>query len=61
MHFFVEFFQAFIMSGGRLSNISPTQNCAKVFVQRDYSHGTMVRFMTQLPDELEDKVRTKSN
>lgn len=49
------------MSGGRLSNISPTQNCAKVFVQRDYSHGTMVRFMTQLPDELEDKVRTYSN
>lgn len=44
------------MTSGRLSNISPTQNYAKVFVQRDYSLGTMVRFQIQLPDELEDKV-----
>lgn len=45
------------MSAGRPSNISPTQNCAKVFIQRDYSYGTTVRFQTQLPNELEDKVR----
>lgn len=45
------------MSTGRPSNISPTQNCAKAFIQRDYTHGTMVRFQTQLPNELENKVR----
>lgn len=44
------------MTSGRLSNISPTQNCVKVFIQRDYSLGTMVRFQIQLPEELEDKI-----
>lgn len=44
------------MSSARLSNISSTQNCIKVYVQRDYSQGTLVRFQTHLPDELIDKV-----
>lgn len=28
----------------------------KVFVQRDYSDGTMIKFQTRFPPELEDKV-----
>ncbi|XKL62801.1 hypothetical protein PGB90_002634 [Kerria lacca] len=44
------------MSSARLSNISSTQNCIKVYVQRDYSQGTLVRFQTHLPDELIDKL-----
>lgn len=30
--------------------------CMKVFVQRDYSDGTMIKFQTRFPPELEDKV-----
>lgn len=29
----------------------------KVFVQRDYSEGTIVKFQTRFPSELEGKVR----
>jgi len=32
------------------------QGCMKVFVQRDYSEGTLVKFNTWFPPELEDKV-----
>ncbi|XP_071441811.1 golgin subfamily A member 7 [Hetaerina americana] len=32
------------------------QGCLKVFVQRDYSEGTLVRFQTRFPPELEDKI-----
>lgn len=32
--------------------------CVKVFVQRDYSDGTMIKFQTRFPPELEDKVCT---
>lgn len=31
---------------------------AKVFIQRDYSDGTAVKFMTSFPQGLENKVRT---
>lgn len=31
-------------------------NCMKVFVQRDYSDGTSVRFSSRFPTELEGKV-----
>jgi len=34
--------------------------CVKVFVQRDYSDGTMVKFQTALPPELTDKVSNPS-
>lgn len=30
--------------------------CAKIFIQRDYTDGTMVRFQTHFPQELEGKV-----
>lgn len=30
--------------------------CVKVFIQRDYSEGTLVKFQTRRPPELEDKV-----
>ncbi|XP_059489507.1 golgin subfamily A member 7 [Neocloeon triangulifer] len=32
------------------------QGCMKVFVQRDYSDGTLVKFNTWFPPELEDKI-----
>lgn len=31
-------------------------NCTKVFIQRDYSEGTAVKFHTRLPTELEGHV-----
>ena len=34
----------------------PPQHCAKVFIQRDYSEGTAVRFQNKFPSELEGKV-----
>lgn len=34
---------------------------AKVFIQRDYSDGTAVKFMTNFPQGLENKVRASPN
>ncbi|XP_011296966.1 golgin subfamily A member 7 [Fopius arisanus] len=34
----------------------PPQNCMKVFVQRDYTEGTMVKFQTRFPPELSDRL-----
>lgn len=34
----------------------PPPSCAKVFIQRDYSEGTLVRFSPKFPQELEGKV-----
>lgn len=31
--------------------------CLKVFIQRDYSEGTVVKFQTRFPSELEGRVR----
>ena len=31
-------------------------NCRKVFIQRDYSEGSGVRFQTRFPVELQDKI-----
>lgn len=42
-------------TGGGGGN-SPPQNCMKVFIQRDYSQGTMVKFQTRFPPELSDRV-----
>lgn len=33
-----------------------TDHCVKVFVQRDYSDGTSVKFHTRFPPELEERV-----
>ncbi|CAH0395551.1 unnamed protein product [Bemisia tabaci] len=33
-----------------------TQLCAKIFIQRDYSEGTPVKFQNVFPSELEDKI-----
>jgi len=33
-----------------------TQNCRKIFIQRDYSEGTNVKFQTRFPAELQDKI-----
>lgn len=30
--------------------------CLKVFIQRDYSEGTLVKFQTRFPQELEGRV-----
>ena len=35
---------------------SPPQGCMKVFIQRDYSEGTSVKFQTKFPFELEGRV-----
>jgi len=34
----------------------PPAYCTKIFVQRDYSDGTAVKFQTKFPQELEGKV-----
>ena len=34
----------------------PPPHCTKVFIQRDYSEGTAVRFQTKFPQELDGKV-----
>ena len=47
------------MSAGRGQGGGPSQqaqNCLKVFVLRDYSEGTMVKFQTRFPTELSDRV-----
>jgi len=45
------------MSAGRgQAGGGPPQNCQKVFIQRDYSEGTMVKFQTRFPTELESRV-----
>ncbi|XP_076164392.1 golgin subfamily A member 7 isoform X2 [Ptiloglossa arizonensis] len=41
--------------GGR-----PPPNCQKVFIQRDYSEGTMVKFQTEFPTELESRLDRQS-
>ena len=33
-----------------------TNNCRKIFIQRDYSEGSGVRFQTRFPVELQDKI-----
>ena len=45
------------MSAGRgQAGGGPPQNCQKVFIQRDYSEGTMVKFQTRFPTELESRL-----
>ncbi|XP_018312532.1 golgin subfamily A member 7 isoform X2 [Mycetomoellerius zeteki] len=45
------------MSAGRgQAGGGPPQNCEKVFIQRDYSEGTMVKFQTRFPTELESRL-----
>lgn len=34
----------------------PLGQCRKIFVQRDYSRGLAVRFMSDFPEEIQDKV-----
>lgn len=38
------------------SQQTPTQQGIKVFIQRDYSEGTAVKFQTRFPPELEERV-----
>jgi hypothetical protein len=40
--------------------VNPNNQCLKVFVQRDYSDGTLVKFQTRFPTELEDRVGNSS-
>ncbi len=47
------------MTAPSSSSAAPTinfSNCKKVFVQRDYSEGTGVRFQTRFPAELEGRI-----
>ncbi|KAL0114205.1 hypothetical protein PUN28_011487 [Cardiocondyla obscurior] len=44
------------MSAGGQAGGGPPQNCQKVFIQRDYSEGTMVKFQTRFPTELESRL-----
>lgn len=54
-------FLRFRMNHSSPLNENPDPNqanqCVKVFVQRDYSDGTMIKFQNRFPPELEDKVR----
>lgn len=38
------------------SQQTPTQQGIKIFIQRDYSEGTAVKFQTRFPPELENRV-----
>lgn len=38
------------------SQQTPTHQGIKIFIQRDYSEGTAVKFQTRFPPELEDRV-----
>ncbi|KZC14617.1 Golgin subfamily A member 7 [Dufourea novaeangliae] len=38
----------------------PPPHCQKVYIQRDYSEGTMVKFHTQFPMELESRLDRQS-
>lgn len=40
---------------GETEQMAP-QQCLKVFIQRDYSDGTVVKFQTRFPQELEGRV-----
>ena len=40
----------------QLTTTISQQNCRKVFVQRDYSEGSGVKFLTRFPAELQDKI-----
>ncbi|XP_063239938.1 golgin subfamily A member 7 [Bacillus rossius redtenbacheri] len=46
------------MSSGRAAGGGG--QCLKVFVQRDYSEGTLVRFQTRFPPELEDRIERQA-
>ncbi|XP_076241570.1 golgin subfamily A member 7 [Calliopsis andreniformis] len=49
------------MSAGRgQAGGGPPPNCQKVFIQRDYSEGTMVKFQTQFPPELQSRLDRQS-
>ncbi|XP_052100945.1 golgin subfamily A member 7-like [Mytilus californianus] len=37
----------------------PPNNCQKVFIQRDFSEGTSVKFLTKFPAELNGKLETE--
>lgn len=41
-----------------MTRILPS-NCSKVFIQRDFSDGTAVKFQTKFPAELDGKVKLK--
>lgn len=41
-----------------MTRILPS-NCSKVFIQRDFSDGTAVKFQTKFPAELDGKVKFK--
>nr|CAD7199041.1 unnamed protein product [Timema douglasi] len=47
------------LAAGRAVNSS--NQCLKVFVQRDYSEGTLVKFQTRFPSELEDRVSLEAD
>ncbi|XP_060065007.1 golgin subfamily A member 7-like [Ylistrum balloti] len=36
-----------------------TSNCVKVFVQRDFSDGTSIKFLTKFPPELDGKIESE--
>jgi hypothetical protein len=40
--------------------VNSSNQCLKVFVQRDYSEGTLVKFQTRFPTELEDRVGNRT-
>lgn len=46
------------MSSARTAN--NTGQCLKVFVQRDYNEGTLVKFQTRFPAELEDRIERQA-
>lgn len=41
------------------SEMVPLTQCRRVYVQRDYTNGLIVKFHTKLPQELQGKVSCK--
>ncbi|KAJ9592965.1 hypothetical protein L9F63_015335 [Diploptera punctata] len=40
--------------------VNGNNQCLKVFVQRDYSEGTLVKFQTRFPTELEERIERQA-
>ncbi|PSN36469.1 Golgin subfamily A member 7B [Blattella germanica] len=40
--------------------VNANNQCLKVFVQRDYSEGTLVKFQTRFPTELEERIERQA-
>lgn len=55
------FWMFYLLKGQKMDDMTRIlpSNCSKVFIQRDFSDGTAVKFQTKFPAELDGKVKLK--